>query len=341
MFRGALVAALIYAGCCAPALAEQVSSAELRISFGRPEYLPFPVDNQFTAERAMLGRILFFDPRLSESNLLACASCHNPSFGWGDGQALGRGHAMVRLTRRSPTILNLAWAKSLFWDGRAETLEQQARGPISSPGEMNMPLASLGAKIAQIPGYRPLFDRAYPGEGISVDSITRAIATFERSIVSHRSAFDRWVEGDDQALTAAERRGLDVFVGPGGCAQCHSGWNMTDNQFHDTGLDWSDLGRGTVEPERQLAQYAFKTPSLRDTVRRAPYMHNGGLQPVRRLRGPGQFGFANQLVAQPDHQVLHGQGAVGGGDECQHGGSLEGSIQLGGKPPGYGALTGK
>jgi cytochrome c peroxidase len=184
---------------------------------------------------------------------------------------------MVQLTRRSPTILNLAWAEALFWDGRAATLEQQARGPISSPNEMNMPLAALGAKIAAIPGYRPLFERAYPDEGITVQSITRAIATFERSVVSHRSPFDRWVEGDDQALSAAERRGLDVFVGPGRCVFCHTGWNMTDNQFHDTGLTTTDLGRGAVEPERLQAQHAFKTPSLRDTERRAPYMHDGSL----------------------------------------------------------------
>ena len=184
---------------------------------------------------------------------------------------------MVQLRRRSPTLLNVDWGRSFFWDGREPTLEAQARGPISEPTEMNMSLDALPDKIASIPGYKPLFEAAYPGEPISITTITWAIATFERGLVSSRSAFDRWVEGDDAALSKAERHGLDVFVGPARCVSCHSGWSFTDGLFHDIGLPSVDIGRGAQERDNPLAQFAFKTPGLRDTVRRAPYMHDGSL----------------------------------------------------------------
>ncbi|WP_198376171.1 cytochrome-c peroxidase [Neoroseomonas rubea] len=271
-----LLLALLLAATGASA-AEIPTTEQLRAMYRRPEVVPFPAANAHTPERAMLGRILFFDPRLSSSNLLSCASCHNPSFGWGDGQALGRGHGMVRLGRRSPTVLNAAWGGPFFWDGRAPTLEAQAAGPIAAAVEMNMPLAELPGKLAGIAGYAPLFEAAYPGEGITVATITRAIATFERTIVAGRSDFDRWVDGDDGAISAAARRGLDVFQNEGRCAACHSGWPFTDNRFHDIGLPTGDIGRAEFDPANPLARHAFKTPGLRDTVRRAPYMHNGVL----------------------------------------------------------------
>ena len=303
MFRAAILAAAVWCSMAPIASAQPASSEDLRREFARPAFVPFPVDNLYTAERDILGRTLFFDPRLSGSNLLSCASCHNPSFGWGDGQALGRGHAMVQLQRRSPTLLNVGWGRSFFWDGRAPALETQALGPISGQAEMNMPLKDLPGKIASIPGYRPLFQAAYPLEPISIDTITRAIATFERGLVSSRSAFDRWVEGDDVALTQAERRGLDVFVGPARCASCHSGWALTDGLFHDTGLVSSDVGRGAQEPDNPLAQFAFKTPGLRDTVRRAPYMHDGSLPTldsvIRFYEGAGKQRSSRSPLIQP------------------------------------------
>jgi cytochrome c peroxidase len=269
-----LLGALAPAGAAAPA---EPTLAELRQLYRRPEMVPFPADNAFTPERALLGRTLFFDPRLSQSNLLSCASCHNPSFGWGDGQALGRGHGMVLLGRRSPTVLNSAWGRSFFWDGRAATLEAQASGPIAADVEMNMPLAELEVKLRGIPGYRPLFEAAYPGEGITVQAVTRALATFQRTIVSARAPFDRWVDGREDAISPAALRGLRLFQGAARCADCHSGWNFTDELFHDIGLPTDDPGRKAVEPDNPLARHAFKTPGLRDTMRRAPYMHNGAL----------------------------------------------------------------
>ena len=253
------------------------TAAELRAQYRRPDTVPFPASNAYTPERAELGRTLFFDPRLSGSNLLSCASCHNPSFGWGDGQARGRGHGMVELARRSPTVLNAAWGGPFFWDGRAETLEEQASGPMAASVEMNMNLGELPAKLQAIPGYAPLFAAAYPGEAISVTTVTRALATFQRTVVSSRAPFDRWVEGEEGAISEAAKRGLVVFDGPARCAGCHSGWNFTDNRFHDIGLPSDDIGRALQEPNNPLARHAFKTPGLRDTIRRAPYAHNGSL----------------------------------------------------------------
>lgn len=249
----------------------------LRSRYRRPAEVPFPAANPFTPEKALLGRILFFDPRLSGSNLLSCASCHNPSFGWGDSKPLAHGHAMVQLGRRTPSILNGAWGASFFWDGRAETLEQQALDPIASPHEMNQPLDQLAPKLAGIPGYLPLFEAAFPGQGVTLEGIAQAIATFERNVVSGRSSFDRWVDGDDGAIPEGARRGLLLFHERASCDACHSGWNFTDDSFHDIGLTTQDPGRGGVLRGFGAMQHAFKTPGLRDIARRAPFMHNGSL----------------------------------------------------------------
>src|SRR5690606_15165863 len=136
----------------------------------------------------------------------------------------------------TPTILNSAWGASFFWDGRATTLEQQALGPIGAEGEMNQPIDDLPKKLAAIAGYRVLFERAFPGQPITLDSIAQAIATFERSVVSALAPFDRWIEGDERAISDAAKRGFALFNGKANCAVCHSGWNFTDESFHDIGL---------------------------------------------------------------------------------------------------------
>jgi cytochrome c peroxidase len=247
----------------------------LQAPFHQPEQIPFPADNQFTAERELLGRTLFFDPRLSGSGVLACATCHNPSFGWGDGMQLGRGEGMQLLGRRTPTVLNAAWGGPYFWDGRAATLEAQASGPIGSPKEMNQNMALLPAKLKAIDGYQALFDRAYPGEAINIVTITKAISTFERTISSGRTPFDDWLDGDEGAVGAAAKRGFVLFTGEAHCSACHSGWAFTDHKFHDIGLASPDVGRALVAPGEANAEHAFKTQTLRDVARRAPYMHDG------------------------------------------------------------------
>jgi cytochrome c peroxidase len=184
---------------------------------------------------------------------------------------------MKPLNRRTPTILNTAWADLLFWDGRADDLEEQALSPISAPDEMNQPLDKMIGTVGGIEGYKALFARAYPGEPVNEKTVARAIATFERSVVSGIAPFDRWVSGDERAISGGAKRGFDLFNGKATCAKCHSGWNFTDNGFHDIGIEGSDRGRGLRLPLAAM-QFAFKTPTLRNADQRAPFMHDGSEQ---------------------------------------------------------------
>jgi cytochrome c peroxidase len=181
---------------------------------------------------------------------------------------------MQQLGRRTPTVLNTAWASSLFWDGRAATLEEQALGPITSPGEMNMDMSGMLEKIKAVEGYRQMFAKAYPGEPISEQTVAKAIATYERTLVSGKAPFDEWIEGDDDAISPAAKRGFAIFNGKGNCAACHSTWRFTDDSFHDIGVPGEDIGRGKFL-KLDTMQYAFKTPTLRNVDQRAPYMHDG------------------------------------------------------------------
>jgi cytochrome c peroxidase len=251
-----------------------LTRAQWRLKYVRPASPPFPADNLYSKDRELLGKTLFFDPRLSQSGSIACANCHNPGFSWGDGLAKGVGTGMKQLGRRSPTILNAGWSDLLFWDGRADSLELQALGPIASQREMNMPLDAMVQVLQTIPEYKTLFAKAYPGDPISEKTVARAIATFERTVVSGQAPFDKWISGDENAIGEDAKRGFDLFNGKAGCAQCHSEWNFTDNGFHDVGLVDSDRGRGERLPLEGM-QFAFKTPTLRNVDRRAPYMHEG------------------------------------------------------------------
>lgn len=249
--------------------------ATAKAAFRRPVGVPHPKENPPTADRVDLGRALFFDPRLSRANSISCASCHNPSFSWGDGLPKGIGHGSKPVGRRTPTILNTAWAETLFWDGRAGSLEEQALGPVAAPGEMNLPLDQALAKLRSIPGYAPLFEKAYPGEGISEKTISKAIASFERTVISGTAPFDRWIAGEEDAISESAKRGFDLFNTKANCVKCHSGWNLSDDGYHDIGLASTDLGRGVHLPQLESMQHAFKTPTLRNVTQRAPYMHDG------------------------------------------------------------------
>ena len=253
----------------------EASAARYRAGYRRPRTAPHPAGNARTAARAELGRMLFFDPRLSKSGSMSCATCHDPGLSWGDGRALAIGDGRQKLLRRTPTILNLAWAPALAWDGRADSLEEQARGPIEAEGEMNMKMDLLISRLQFSAGYRRLFDKAYPGEPIAPETMSKAIATFERGIVSADAPFDRWVAGDDLAIPENARRGLVLFNEKARCGVCHSGWRFTDDGFYDIGVVTTDEGRGKVTPFIELTRFAFKTPTLRNVAQRAPYLHNG------------------------------------------------------------------
>jgi len=245
------------------------------MTYTRPAEVPQGDGNATTEERVELGKHLFFDPRLSGSNFISCATCHNPALGWSDGQPTAIGHGMQVLGRASPTIINTAYQKFLFWDGRATTLEEQALGPIVAAGEMNQPLDELVTELKAIPGYVKMFDSAYPKDGITAASIGKAIAVFERTVVSSESDFDRWLMGDEKALSEEEAWGFVVFEGKGNCDACHSGFNFSDDKFHNIGLkDVTNEGRFAIEPKASL-KGAFKTPTLRDIALTGPYMHNG------------------------------------------------------------------
>jgi len=250
---------------------------EMKAQYLRPELIPFPKDNPYTREKASLGKLLYFDPRISASASQSCATCHSPGFGWGDGLAVGIGHGMAKLDRRSPSIVNAAWGAIFMWDGRAANLEEQALGPIQSSAEMNMPIEQLMARLASITAYKPLFEAAFPGEKMQPATLAKAIATYERTVVSGRAPFDAWIEGDERAISDEAKRGFVIFNTRGGCSSCHEGWNFTNDGFHDIGLPGADNGRGKLLPDIAKMKHAFKTPGLREISRRGPYMHDGSL----------------------------------------------------------------
>jgi len=250
---------------------------QMRAEYKRPATVPFPTDNPYTIAKVALGKVLYFDTRLSGGNLLSCAACHNPAYSWGDGQPRGIGHGMKVLGRRSPSIINAAFGQIFMWDGRAVSLEEQALGPIKADVEMNLPLDQLIERLKGIPGYAPLFQAAFPNEEIKPENVARAIATYERTVVSARAPFDSWIENNERAISDAAKRGFVLFNTKAGCNKCHSGWNFTDDSFHDIGLASEDIGRGKFLPSIEKMKFAFKTPGLREIARRGPYMHDGAV----------------------------------------------------------------
>lgn len=241
----------------------------------RPETIPAPANNATTPVRVELGRNLFFDPRLSGSNWISCANCHNPALGWSDGLPTAIGNNMKILGRATPSLINTAYNKIQMWDGRFKTLEDQALGPITAEGEMNQNLEEVIAELNAIPGYGALFEAAYPGEGINKTTLAKAISAYERTIVSGDAPFDRWQKGSEKAVDASVKRGFELFKGKGRCDVCHGGFNFTDDGFHNIGLKGStDQGRYAKVPLPAM-RGAFKTPTLRDIALTGPYMHDG------------------------------------------------------------------
>jgi cytochrome c peroxidase len=253
------------------------AAADFRTPLGLPP-IPWPEDNPYSPARAELGRTLFFDGRLSANGIVSCAFCHEPDHAFAGSTALSRGVNGKPEARRTPTLINRAWGKSQFWDGRAPTLEAQVVVPLTNPNEMGMTPEQAVQKISGIQGYAPLFAAAFGDSAVTFDRITKAIATFERTIVSGNSAYDRYLAGDKSALTRRQKDGLDFFNKKGECAECHSGPNFTNEKFANLGIGSAqanpDPGREDITEKRgDLGR--FKTPTLRDLARRAPYMHDG------------------------------------------------------------------
>lgn len=252
--------------------------AHWKTEYHRPAAIPFPTEDAYSAGEAALGRRLFFDPILSASRTLSCAGCHDPVLGWADGKARATGENGARLALRTPTLIDIAWVPVLGWDGKFPDLESVAFAPITAADNMGLAESELNRRLGASADYRAAFARAFPDGGISRSHVEQALATFERTIVGGQTPFDRWIEGDPAAIDAAAKRGFDLFNGRAHCASCHSGWTFTDGSFHDIGsATGADVGRGRLFPNSVKLRYAFKTPSLRDVVRRAPYMHDGSV----------------------------------------------------------------
>jgi len=270
---------LAWALVASPVFSEE--KPPLKVRYKAPE-IQEPLLNKVNSYRTKLGETLFFDTRLSGSNWISCATCHNPALGWSDGLPTAIGEGQKVLGRATPTILNAAYNHLQMWDGRFHSLEEQAMGPIGAKGEMNQDPEELVKELKAIPGYVAMFDDAYPGRGITRDTISMALASFERTIVSANSPFDRWVQGDVNAISPAAKRGFELFEGKAHCSTCHSGYNFTDDGFHNIGLKSEDIGRFAVTPV-EVTKGAFKTPTLRNIARTAPYMHNGAYKTLEEV----------------------------------------------------------
>jgi cytochrome c peroxidase len=238
-----------------------------------------PADNPQTEAKVALGKKLYFDPRLSGNNWISCATCHNPALGFSDGlpRMLG-GSASREGGRNSPTIINCAYNTLQFWDGRASSLEEQALGPIQNPNEMHETLENVVKKVSAIPAYVNAFKEVF-GTAVTSEGIAKAIAAFERTIIYASSPFDRYMQGDEHAISESARHGMALFNGKAECIKCHNGPNFTDNKFHNIGVPADgplkeDLGRYNVT-KCDADKGAFKTPTLRNITETGPYMHNG------------------------------------------------------------------
>jgi cytochrome c peroxidase len=239
--------------------------------------VPVPPDNPQTDAKIRLGQQLYFDPRLSADNTISCATCHNPATGWANHHPTDTGIGGQVGTRNSGTILDAAYMRYQFWDGRAGSLEEQALGPIHNPIEMGETLGNVVRKLNAIPGYRSQFQQVF-GTDVTTDGIAKAIASFERTVISGPSPYDCYLMGDEEALNEAARRGMDLFNGKAHCVACHSGPMFSDQSFHNLGVGMDkpnpDLGRYNVTHNPKDCG-RFKTPTLRNVALTCPYLHDG------------------------------------------------------------------
>jgi cytochrome c peroxidase len=285
-----------------PTLDEGVIHREL----GTPGPVPFPEGMEPTKEKRELGLSLFFDPRLSGSQQISCSRCHDPEKGWSDGRSLATGVFMEQLTRNTPGLQGVGHHQSLFWDGRAPTLEAQAVAVITNPKEMaGDPAVIVDRLIKQKEFYGPKFAAAFGDEDVTFDRIVQALAAFQRGLGTGRSAFDRFLAGKHDDLSDSALAGLHLFRTQARCLNCHNGPEFTDHRFHNAGLTYygrrfEDQGRYAVtrKPEDMGK---FRTPSLRNVGNTGPWMHNGLFPSMR-----GILNLYNAGMPRPkpkDHQM--------------------------------------
>ena len=255
-----------------------------------------------TPARVELGKMLYFDPRISASHTISCNSCHNVGLGGVDGEETSVGHSWQRGGRNAPTVFNAVFETAQFWDGRAKDLEEQAGGPMVNPIEMASPKAHVAEQLAAIPGYVTAFKSAFPGESapVTLANAQKAIAVFEATLITPNAPFDKYLKGDASALTAPQKQGLQLFINKG-CAACHNGIGVGGGRYAPFGvvekpgaelLPPADKGRFAVT-KTAGDEYVFKVPSLRNIALTAPYFHTGRAWDLRQavdVMGASQLG---------------------------------------------------
>lgn len=280
-----------------------IGAGEDRPLTSLPEKVPAPADNPTTPEKVELGRQLFFDPRLSADNTMSCATCHLPDKAFADGLPRGKGAGGRTLARNTPSLLNVGFQSSFFWDGRAHTLEEQALGPIQAPDEMNQNLDELERELNAVRHYIEQFQRVF-GTKVERQAIAKALAAFERTLVARDSPFDRYLAGDKTAISEDVKRGMELFTGAAGCARCHNGPLLGDGKFYRIGVSLKDKGREAITG-KSGDRYMFRTPSLREVARTAPYMHDGSRKTLTDVvefyyrLAPGRAADGLELDVQP------------------------------------------
>ncbi|MBI3865439.1 MAG: c-type cytochrome [Planctomycetia bacterium] len=252
----------------------------------------WPDDNPYSAGKVELGRFLYFDNRLSSDSTVSCASCHAPEKAFTDAAPVSTGIKGQKGGRSAPTVINRAYSTLQFWDGRAASLEEQAKGPIANPIEMmaektaDAAHAAVVKRLRGVPGYVKLFEKAFGTKEATIDHVAQAIATFERTVYSGNAPYDRYQAGDKKAMNESQVRGMDVFFNKAACDSCHLGFNFTDGSYVNIGIGMDkpkpDLGRFIVT-KREEETGAFKTPTLRDIEHTGPYMHDGSLKTLEEV----------------------------------------------------------
>jgi cytochrome c peroxidase len=315
--RSVPLAAAVAVGLALLAAAAEIGGEPLpAVPRGLPP-VPVPAHNPVTPAKVELGEKLFFDSGLSADRHVSCGGCHRPERFFVDVPRLSKGVIGVDGARNAGSVLNAAYSPYLLTDGRARSLEDQVQYPVTNPLEMNNTPAAAVSYVASEPSYHPLFARAFGDESVTWERLTEAIASFERTLLTGNSAFDRYVAGDGTALSEQARRGWELFRGRAGCAHCHAYGPdrpfFTDFDFHNTGVAWfpatpepptkrptPDLGRFWVSRDRKHMG-AFRTPSLRNVAETAPYMHDGGMATLAEVldfysRGPRENPYLDPRI---------------------------------------------
>jgi cytochrome c peroxidase len=317
---GALAMALILVG--ASAAADDLTKKAQENFKPIPSMVPAVKDNAVTHEKVELGKLLFFDPRLSASEIISCNTCHNLATGGVDAGPTSVGHGWQKGPRRAPTVYNAVFNLAQFWDGRAADLKAQAKGPVQASAEMNATPDHVVKTLASMPGYVEMFEKAFPNESspVTFDNFAKAIEAFEATLITPASKFDQYLEGDEAALNEQEKSGLKLFMEKG-CVACHNGINVGGQGYFPFGvvenpgadvLPATDKGRFNVS-KTASDEYVFRAAPLRNVALRAPYFHSGQVWSLKQAVGVmGSSQLGAKLTDKEEDDIVAFLGALTG-----------------------------